>query len=116
MYDRTLKMGHGFRDEMSNFKKPKKPSFPFISVAERQRLKLRMLEDEEHQLLPKNMKKDYLWRHKECSQNIWTVTAQIIWDQFEIRDDVSMNILIFLAGISRTVACRRQITKLFCPV
>ena len=45
MYDRTLKMGHGFRDEMSNFKKPKKPSFPFISVAERQRLKLCMLEE-----------------------------------------------------------------------
>ena len=42
--------------------------------------------------------------------------AKIIWDHFEIRDDVSMNILIFLAGISRTVACRRQITKLFCPV
>ena len=41
---------------------------------------------EGHQLFQKIMKKDYLWWRKKCSQNIWTVAAEIIWDHFEIRD------------------------------
>ena len=48
---------------------------------------------EGHQLFHKIMRKDYLWRRKKCSQNIWTVTAEIIWDHFEIRDTRVMTFL-----------------------
>ena len=48
---------------------------------------------EGHQLFQKIMRKDYLWRRKKCSQNIWTVTAEIIWDHFEIRDTRVMTFL-----------------------
>ena len=54
---------------------------------------------EGHQLFQKIMKKDYLWRRKKCSQNIWTVTAEIIWDHFEIRDTTVMTFLCtFFSG------------------
>ena len=48
---------------------------------------------EGHQLFQKIMKKDYLWRRKKCSQNIWTKAAEIIWDHFEIRDTTVMTFL-----------------------
>ena len=48
---------------------------------------------EGHQLFQKIMKKDYLWRRKKCSQNIWTEAAEIIWDHFEIRDTTVMTFL-----------------------
>ena len=50
---------------------------------------------EGHQLFQKIMKKDYLWRRKKCSRNIWAVTAEILnfWDHFEIQDTIVMTFL-----------------------
>ena len=57
---------------------------------------------EGHQLFQKIMKKDYLWRRKKCSQNIWAVTAEMRYYSYDISMYIFLCNLIFSAGIWRT--------------